>query len=162
MMASHLQNWPFTDGLTQLKCSVPMREEFKVVFHLQHRSWLLSQSYFCPITMLLIFSRLKLEERRKTLVKKLEETTKLTTYLHLQLKRWVWIVFTVCTLLVLKDHYLIFNIAVLFQMRFCEQFYILSRKNVLCSCYRMFGFLLLLSGLPHVSIASPAHSYSLI
>ncbi|XP_060102463.1 protein WWC2 [Heteronotia binoei] len=30
--------------------------------------------------------RLKLEERRKTLVKKLEETTKLTTYLHLQLK----------------------------------------------------------------------------
>uniref|UniRef100_A0ACB8E7P0 Uncharacterized protein n=1 Tax=Sphaerodactylus townsendi TaxID=933632 RepID=A0ACB8E7P0_9SAUR len=29
---------------------------------------------------------LKLEERRKTLVKKLEETTKLTTYLHLQLK----------------------------------------------------------------------------
>ncbi|XP_054846113.1 protein WWC2 isoform X2 [Eublepharis macularius] len=30
--------------------------------------------------------RLKLEDRRKTLVKKLEETTKLTTYLHLQLK----------------------------------------------------------------------------
>ncbi|XP_053112640.1 protein WWC2 isoform X2 [Hemicordylus capensis] len=30
--------------------------------------------------------RLKLEERRKKLLKKLEETTKLTTYLHLQLK----------------------------------------------------------------------------
>ncbi|KAL8207316.1 UNVERIFIED_CONTAM: hypothetical protein K2H54_054621 [Gekko kuhli] len=34
----------------------------------------------------LLIARLKLEERRKTLVKKLEETTKLTTYLHLQLK----------------------------------------------------------------------------
>uniref|UniRef100_A0A8U8AV01 Uncharacterized protein n=1 Tax=Geospiza parvula TaxID=87175 RepID=A0A8U8AV01_GEOPR len=32
--------------------------------------------------------RLKLEERRKDLVQKLEETTKLTTYLHSQLRSW--------------------------------------------------------------------------
>lgn len=41
------------------------------------------QSHCC-----VFFSRLKLEERRKELLQKLEETTKLTTYLHSQLKRY--------------------------------------------------------------------------
>lgn len=37
-----------------------------------------------------LFSRLKLEEKRKELLGKLEETTKLTTSLYSQLKRWAW------------------------------------------------------------------------
>lgn len=128
IMTAHLQNWPFTDGLTQLKCRVPMRESFKVVFHMQHRFWLLSQSY--TITIILIFCRLKLEERRKTLVKKLEETTQLTTYLHLQLKRWAWVLCAVCVLLVLQDRYLILNTAILFWMRFCGVLHSVTQKCV--------------------------------
>lgn len=39
------------------------------------------------ISFFFFLSRLKLEERRKELLQKLEETTKLTTYLHSQLKK---------------------------------------------------------------------------
>lgn len=50
---------------------------------------------FCYNHLKIIFflPRLRLEERRKELLQKLEETTKLTTYLHSQLKRWAYQIF---------------------------------------------------------------------